>query len=62
MIRKIVMVKQMSVNDPEILQQLKEKYHERSHPLPDSVACGDALPSMSGRIEQLTSLKDGTAQ
>ena len=50
-----------SVDDPAVLQQLKEKYPERSRPLPESVGYGDAIPSMSGLREQLTSLKDGSA-
>ena len=41
------------INDPVVRQQLKEKYPERSRPLPESVVCGDALLSMSGLRDEL---------
>ena len=43
------------------INELKEKYPERSRLLPESVMCGEALHSMSGLRDELKNLVSGKA-
>ena len=49
------------MSDPDILQQMEEKYPDRGIPLPGSVSRGQCIDNLRGLSDVLLSLKGGVS-